>query len=68
MQLYQKLTPAQIFSSEFSKIFKSIYFVEHLRTIASDIVKQLKANKLYCNYFQFNVFLKTIFLIFFLSR
>ena len=30
MQLYQKETLAQVFSCEFSKIFKDIFFIEHL--------------------------------------
>ena len=36
MQLYFKETPAPAFSSEFCKIFRNTYFVEHLLTVTSD--------------------------------
>ena len=32
----KKETPTQVFSCEFYKIFKSIFFTEHLRTTVSD--------------------------------
>ena len=31
-----------MFSSEYCKIFKKIYFEEHLLTAASDVLKQLQ--------------------------
>ena len=31
-----------MFSSEYSEIFKVTYFEEHLRTVASDFLKQLQ--------------------------
>ena len=38
--LYRKLTPAKVLSREFcevfSKVFKNTYFVEYLRTVASE--------------------------------
>ena len=34
LQLYQKQTPAQTFSSEYRVIFKSTYFEKHLRMAA----------------------------------
>ena len=34
LQLYQKQTPAQTFSSEYREIFKSTYFEKHLRMVA----------------------------------
>ena len=34
-QLYQKETPAQVFSREICEIFKNTYFEEHMRTTAS---------------------------------
>ena len=36
LQLCEKLTPTQAFSSEFSKIFQNTYFVKHLLTAASE--------------------------------
>ena len=36
LQLYEKVTPAQVFSCEFSRNFKNNYCVEHLRTAASE--------------------------------
>ena len=44
MQLYEKQTPTQAFSSEDCKIFKSTYFEEHMPTAASDFLKQLQNN------------------------
>ena len=37
LQLYSKLTPAQVFSCEFSKIFKNIYFLIYFQVAASEI-------------------------------
>ena len=37
-QLYQKGTPAQVFSCEVCETFKSTYFEKHLRTAASENV------------------------------
>ena len=34
LQLYEKQTPAQTFSSEYREIFKSTYFEKHLRMVA----------------------------------
>ena len=34
LQLYQKQTPVQTFSSEYRKIFKSTYFEKHLQMVA----------------------------------
>ena len=34
LQLYQKQTPAQAFSSEYREIFKDTYFEKHLRMVA----------------------------------
>ena len=34
----KKDTPAQVFSCEFYKIFKNIFFTEHLRATASEII------------------------------
>ena len=40
LQLYQKKeTPTQVFSCEFSKIFKNTFFSEHLRKTASEFHK-----------------------------
>ena len=36
VQLYQKETPTQVFFCEYCEIFKSTYFEEHLRTVASE--------------------------------
>ena len=36
LQLYWKQAPTQLFSCEICEIFKNTYFVEHLRTAASD--------------------------------
>ena len=36
LQLYEKVTPVQVFSCEFSRNFKNNYCVEHLRTAASE--------------------------------
>ena len=36
LQLNQKETPAQVFSSEYCKIFKNTYFEKHMRTAASE--------------------------------
>ena len=36
LQFYEKVTPAQVFSCEFSRNFKNNYCVEHLRTAASE--------------------------------
>ena len=33
----KKVTVAQVFSCEFCEIFKNTYFIEHLRTTASEI-------------------------------
>ena len=41
VQLYQKVTPTQVFSYEFCKIFKNTYFVKHFWTAASE--------RLWCN-------------------
>ena len=38
---YNKETPEYVFSSEFCKIFKSIYFLKHLKTAATGIYVQL---------------------------
>ena len=40
--LHRKETPAQVFSSEFCKVFKNTYFIEHLRQplLQSPFVKQ----------------------------
>ena len=32
----KKETPAQVFSQHFCKIFKNTYFVEYMRTVASE--------------------------------
>ena len=37
MQLYLKGTLTQVYSCEYCKIFKNIYFDEHLRSTASDM-------------------------------
>ena len=37
----KKDTPAEVFSCEFSKIFKNTFFTEYLRTTASQTGKQL---------------------------
>ena len=34
LQLYEKQTPAQTFSSEYRKIFNSTYFEKYLRIVA----------------------------------
>ena len=34
LQLYQKQTPAQTFSSEYQQIFKSTFFEKHLQMVA----------------------------------
>ena len=40
LQLYQKKeTPTQVFSVEFSEIFKNTFYSEHLRTTASEFYK-----------------------------
>ena len=36
LQLYEKVTPAQVFSCEFLRNFKNTYSVEHLQTVASE--------------------------------
>ena len=41
LQFYYKETPAQVFS-EFCEIFKNTNFVEHLQTVASVILSDLK--------------------------
>ena len=33
--LFLKETPTQVFSSEFCKIFKNVFIMEHLQVIAS---------------------------------
>ena len=38
MQLYWKVTLANVFSSEFYKVFSNTYFVEYLRAAASELV------------------------------
>ena len=35
-KLYLKETPTQVFSREFSELFKNTYFVEDLRTAGSE--------------------------------
>ena len=42
LQLYLKETPTQMFSSEYYENFKSIYFGEHLLTVAFEFLKQLQ--------------------------
>ena len=42
LQFYLKETPTQVFSSKYCKICKNTYFEEHLRTAASDFLKQLQ--------------------------
>ena len=37
----KKWTPAQVFSSEYCKIFKNAYFEKHLQTTASVNLEQL---------------------------
>ena len=36
LQLYEKVSPAQVFSCDFLRNFKNIYSVEHLQTAASE--------------------------------
>ena len=36
--LIKKETLAQVFSCEFSEIFKNVFFTEHLRTTASNVM------------------------------
>ena len=38
LQLHEIETPAQVFSCQFSKIFKNIYFAKHLWMADSDIL------------------------------
>ena len=38
LQLYQKQTPAQTFSSEYREIFKSTFFEKHLRILCTFLV------------------------------
>ena len=40
----KKETPAQVFSCEYSGIFKNIYFEEHLRTAASELTLKYPKN------------------------
>ena len=44
LQLCLKETPTQIFSSEYCKLFKKVYFEEHLLMAASDFLKQLQSS------------------------
>ena len=37
MQRYERVTLAKVFSFEFYEIFNSTYFVEYLRTAASEL-------------------------------
>ena len=41
LQLYQKETPKKAFSCEICEIFKNTYFGKHLRTTASEFIRDL---------------------------
>ena len=42
LQLFNKETPTQMFSSEYCDIFKNTYFEGHLLKAVSDFLKQLQ--------------------------
>ena len=44
------MTPVQVFSCEFSKIFKNIYFAEHLGTAASGFSEVFFKKKKYSKF------------------
>ena len=46
-------TPAQVFSSEFCKIFKKFFFIDHLRWVAGSFRHKMQSKKMhYDSYIQ----------------
>lgn len=59
LELYEKKTPVQVCSFEFCKSFKSTFFIEYLRSVASKLLEKycLCEKKLSkkANYWEFNL-------------